>query len=137
MGFIRQSFKRQIFFIFLAVTLAMVIIGGILTVQGFQASIKADYQKNDIEQDRILTQSLVSDLEMVSNAANSIAENEILLSAVAGKKGVSSLSVYSALYENTRDIKDLQQLNYIREASVYSARRADIHQTICRRAIRS
>lgn len=106
MGFIRQSFKRQIFFIFLAVTLAMVIIGGILTVQGFQASIKADYQKNDIEQDRILTQSLVSDLEMVSNAANSIAENEILLSAVAGKKGVSSLSVYSALYENTRDIKD-------------------------------
>lgn len=106
MGFIRQSFKRQIFFIFLAVTLAMVIIGGILTVQGFQASIKADYQKNDIEQDRVLTQSLVSDLEMVSNAANSIAENEILLSAVAGEKGVSSLSVYSALYENTRDIKD-------------------------------
>ena len=41
MGFIRQSFKRQIFIIFLAVTLAMVIIGGILTVQGFQASIKA------------------------------------------------------------------------------------------------
>ena len=106
MGFIRQSFKRQIFIIFLAVTLAMVIIGGILTVQGFQASIKADYQKNDIEQDRILTKSLASDLELVEIAANSIAENEILLSAVAGKKGVSSLSVYSALYENTRDIKD-------------------------------
>ena len=106
MGFIRQSFKRQIFVIFLAVTLAMVIIGGILTVQGFQASIKADYQKNDIEQDRILTKSLASDLELVETAANNIAANEILLSAVTGKKGVSSLSVYSALYENTRDIKD-------------------------------
>ncbi len=114
MGFIRQSFKRQIFVIFLAVTLAMVIIGGILTVQGFQASIKADYQRNDIEQDRILTQSLASDLELVELAVNNIAGDEVLLSAVAGEKGVSSLSVYSALYEHTRDIKDFATVELYR-----------------------
>ena len=123
MGFIRQSFKRQIFVIFLAVTLAMVIIGGILTVQGFQASIKADYQKNDIEQDRILTKSLASDLELVETAANNIAANEILLSAVTGKKGVSSLSVYSALYENTRDIKDFATVElYTGEKCIFSTK---------------
>ena len=47
MGFIRQSFKRQIFVVFLAVTLILVIFGGILTLQGFQARIKQDYEKRD------------------------------------------------------------------------------------------
>ena len=50
MGFVRQSFKRQMFITFLAVTLILVIGGGILTVQGFQARIKADYEFRDSRQ---------------------------------------------------------------------------------------
>ena len=53
MGFVRQSFKRQIFVVFLAVTLFLVIFGGVLTVQGFQARIKSDYEKRDAEQEAV------------------------------------------------------------------------------------
>ena len=49
MGFVRQSFKRQIFVVFLAVTLFLVIFGGVLTIQGFQARIKSEYEKRDAE----------------------------------------------------------------------------------------
>ena len=49
-GFIRQSFRRQIFVVFLCVTLCLVIIGGILTVQGFQARVKDDHARQDEEQ---------------------------------------------------------------------------------------
>ena len=50
MHFIRHSFKRQIFFMFLSVTLVLVIFGGILTIQGFQARIVADHRHQDYEQ---------------------------------------------------------------------------------------
>ena len=53
MGFVRQSFKRQIFVVFLAVTLFLVIFGGVLTIQGFQARIKSDYEKRDAEQEAV------------------------------------------------------------------------------------
>ena len=49
-GVIKQSFKRQIFVIFLTVTLALVIIGGILTIQGFLTKLSSDYEKRDLEQ---------------------------------------------------------------------------------------
>ena len=50
MGFIRQSFKRQIFVVFMIVTLILIILSGVLTIQGFQARIHADYEKTDQEQ---------------------------------------------------------------------------------------
>ena len=39
--------------VFLAVTLFLVIFGGVLTVQGFQARIKSDYEKRDAEQEAV------------------------------------------------------------------------------------
>ena len=141
MGFIRQSFKRQIFFIFLAVTLAMVIIGGVLTVQGFQASIKADYRKNDIEQDRILTRQLESDLGLVETAINNIARDEVLLSAVSGSNASNSLAVYTALYENTRDIKDFSTVELYKDGkcifstkSGYSSNRLPEYYSVLKEA---
>ena len=141
MGFIRQSFKRQIFFIFLAVTLAMVIIGGVLTVQGFQASIKADYRKNDIEQDRILTRQLESDLGLVETAINNIARDEVLLSAVSDSNASNSLAVYTALYENTRDIKDFSTVELYKDGkcifstkSGYSSNRLPEYYSVLKEA---
>ena len=123
MGFIRQSFKRQIFLIFLAVTLVMVIVGGILTVQGFQASIRADYKKRDIEQDRTLTLQLESDLGLVEAAINKIAHDETLLRAAFGERPSNSLAVYTSLYEDTRDIKDFTTVElYLGGRCVYSTK---------------
>ena len=123
MGFIRQSFKRQIFLIFLAVTLAMVIIGGILTVQGFQASIRADYKKRDIEQDRTLTLQLESDLGLVEGAINKIAHDEALMEAAFGERPSNSLTVYTSLYEDTRDIRDFTTVElYQGSRCIYSTK---------------
>ena len=52
MGFVRQSFKRQLFITFLAVTLILVIVVGAVTIQGFQARVKADYEKRDAEREK-------------------------------------------------------------------------------------
>ena len=57
-GFIRHSFRRQLFIVFLAVTLALVLIGGILTIQGFQARIRADHGRQDEEQAGIISERI-------------------------------------------------------------------------------
>ena len=65
MGFIRQSFKRQIFVIILTVTLVMVIFGGILTLQGFRSRIIADYEGADLEREHILNERLGKDFALI------------------------------------------------------------------------
>jgi two-component system sensor histidine kinase YesM len=104
MGFVRQSFKRQIFVVFLAVTLFMVIFGGILTVQGFQARIKADYEKRDSEQEQQITGKLETVLGYCESTLDNIENSSTLVSSFyKGRK--NSLKIYSELYEASRDIR--------------------------------
>ena len=54
MSFIRHSFKRKLFFIILSVTLILVVCGGIMTIQGFQARIKVDHERDDRIQESLI-----------------------------------------------------------------------------------
>ena len=120
MGWIRKSFKRQIFVVFLTVTLVLVIFGGILTLQGFQARIRADYEKRDIEQDRIVTEQLRSDFAQIEASIEAIAGDKVIQNALKSRRS-SSLAVYSALYEDTQDIREFSTIElYSGSNCVYS-----------------
>ncbi len=104
MGFVKQSFRRQIFVVFLAVTLFMVIFGGILTVQGFQARIRSDYEKRDIEQEEQITEKLRILLGHCEDTLDNIENSNVLVSSFyKGRK--NSLEIYSELYEASSSIR--------------------------------
>ncbi len=104
MGFVRQSFKRQIFVVFLAVTLFMVVFGGILTVQGFQARIRSDYEKRDAEQEKEIAGRLNTLLESCDETLESIGKSSVLQkSFYRGRK--NSLDIYSELYSASLNIR--------------------------------
>ncbi len=120
MGFVRQSFKRQIFVVFLAVTLCLVIFGGILTVQGFQARIKADYERRDAEQEAVAVGKINDILQKSEETLEAIAGSEVLLdSFYKGRK--NSIAIYADLYEATRQVRSFAQVDlYMGNRCMYS-----------------
>ena len=81
MNIIRQSFKRQIFVLTLVITLAMVIISGVLTVQGFQARLESDYAREDKAQELLIRNSLLDMMTKSDEAIDKITEDETLMGA--------------------------------------------------------
>ncbi|MBE5826974.1 MAG: sensor histidine kinase [Butyrivibrio sp.] len=120
MGFVRQSFKRQIFVVFLAVTLCLVIFGGILTIQGFQARVRADYEKRDAEQEAVVIGKINDILQRSEETLEAIAASDVLLdSFYKGRK--NSIAIYADLYEATRPVRSFAQVDlYMGNRCMYS-----------------
>ncbi len=120
MGFVRQSFKRQIFVVFLAVTLFLVIFGGILTIQGFQARIKSDYEKRDAEQEAVAIGKINDILTKSEETLDAIADSEVLINSFyKGRK--NSIAIYADLYEATRQVRSFAQVDlYMGSRCMYS-----------------
>ena len=123
MGFIRHSFKRRLFFIILSVTLVLVIFGGILTIQGFQARIRVDHEREDREQEIAIGNKIDDVLTISESVLDKIAESDALKKALMpGPK--NDLDTYSALYEVTADIRDYAVVDlYLGGTSKFSTRR--------------
>ena len=122
MDFIRQSFKRQIFAVFLSVSLFLVILGGVITIQAFQGRIKQDYEKRDIEQQKYVTAKISSMIEIVNNAIDKMEESEVIKDAFTkGRK--NSLDIYSELYEITNEVRNFASVDlYVGDTCKYSTR---------------
>ena len=110
MSIIRQSFKRQLFTVLLTVTLLMLVIGGIFTIQGFQAKLRSDYEKRDIEQNSTINTQLEQDFELSEDALNKLSESEVIINALTSTKN-SSLTIYSELYDISRQIRDFAEVD--------------------------
>lgn len=122
MGFIRQSFKRQIFVIILTVTLVMVIFGGILTLQGFRSRIIADYEGADLEREHILNERLGKDFALIETALNNIADNDVLTDAIHDNEK-NSLKVYTELYKDASEIRDFATIElYAASRCIFSTK---------------
>ena len=122
MGFVRQSFKRQIFVVFLAVTLFLVIFGGILTVQGFQARVVSDYEKMDAQQEEQVAEKINDVIQKSEETLDTISQSDVLRDAFfKGRK--NSLEIYSSLYEATREVREFSVVDmYIGSRCMYSTR---------------
>ncbi|RKM58841.1 sensor histidine kinase [Butyrivibrio sp. CB08] len=122
MGFVRQSFKRQMFITFLTVTLILVIGGGILTVQGLQARIRADYELRDSRQVAMVEERISGILQDTEDTIDRIAHNEAIADSFSkGRK--NSLNIYNALYEETRQIREFAVVDlYLGGLCMYSTR---------------
>ena len=122
---IKHSFKKKLFFIVLAITLTLVIFGGILTIQGFQARIKADHERDDMVQEEIINQRIEDILISTENVLDAISESKTLSGAV-GPRSKSAQDVYAALYEVSAPIRDFSVVDiYFGGVSHYSSGRGD------------
>lgn len=120
MNIIRQSFKRQLFVMFLVVTLVMVVISGVLTLRGFQARVESDYASQDQAQELSIRNSLLDMLTKSDEAIDKITENEILMDAFS-LSNANNQVIYSALYEETASIRDFASVDlYSNGNCIYS-----------------
>ncbi|MCR5823639.1 MAG: sensor histidine kinase [Lachnospiraceae bacterium] len=103
-GFIRHSFKRQLFWIFLSVTLTLVILGGVLTIQGFQARIRSAHEKTDEGQEKVINSIIVKILDLSEKTLEEVRENEMVMRALSGEEA-NPQTVYAALYEASTDVR--------------------------------
>ncbi|SDI45753.1 two-component system, sensor histidine kinase YesM [Pseudobutyrivibrio sp. 49] len=110
MNIIRQSFKRQIFVLTLVITLAMVIISGVLTVQGFQARLESDYAREDKAQELLIRNSLLDMMTKSDEAIDKITEDETLMGAFTLSRENNQV-IYAALYEKTAAIRDFASVD--------------------------
>ncbi len=101
---VKFSFKRQLFWIFLSVTLTLVILGGVLTIQGFQARITRDHEIADEETAKVVASEVSKMLRLSEKTLKNIIKNETVIKAFDGQKD-NQQAVYTALYEASADIR--------------------------------
>ena len=130
MGFIRQSFKRQIFAVFLSVSLLLVIIGGMVTIQTFQARVLLDYENRDLEQQRYVTGRITDMLDLADSAMDRIEKSDAIIEALTtGRR--NSFNVYAELYEITNDIRGFSVIElYKGSTSRYSTKSGSISDSL-------
>ena len=130
MGFIRQSFKRQIFAVFLSVSLLLVIIGGMVTIQTFQARVLLDYENRDLEQQRYVTGRITDMLDLADSAMDKIEKSDAIIEALTtGRR--NSFNVYAELYEITNDIRGFSVIElYKGSTSRYSTKSGSIADSL-------
>lgn len=130
MRWIRQSFRRQIFWIFLSVALILAISGGILTLQGYEARLRADYVRRDLQQAEAVNAQVTELLVLCRQALNSIARNQVIQSGIkAGTR--APRTVYGALYRETGEIRDYSVTEiYEGEICVYATSSQDRQRTL-------
>ncbi len=104
---VRQSFRRQLFVAFLAVTLLMVIGGGMITIQGFRLRLRQEYRNSDILQGNIIRENVMDILRGADEALTDMAGDKELAEALAGELGDTGANrVYTILYRSTAGLRD-------------------------------
>ena len=129
-NFINQSFKRQIFFVFLAITLALVIGGGILTLRGFQARIKSDYEKQDIQQDKLINEHLLNAFQLSETTMAAIEANQTLRGSFTDFPR-DNQKIYEHLYNETSLVRDFATVDlYANGNCIFSTSQSKMPATL-------
>ncbi|MBP5151556.1 MAG: sensor histidine kinase [Lachnospiraceae bacterium] len=125
MSFIRHSFKRKLFFIILSVTLILVVCGGIMTIQGFQARIKVDHERDDRVQESVIGGKLETALQASETALNRIGASETLKNSLNPGYRMPN-AIYAALYDISSEIRDFATVElYLGGTGRYSTGRGE------------
>ncbi|MCR5310021.1 MAG: sensor histidine kinase [Lachnospiraceae bacterium] len=125
MSFIRHSFKRKIFVIILSVTLILVVCGGIMTIQGFQARIRVDHERDDRVQESVIAGKLEDAFGAAESVLNRIGNSETLRNSLRPGYKMPN-AVYAALYDISSDIKDYATVElFLGGTGMYSTGRGE------------
>jgi two-component system sensor histidine kinase YesM len=126
MNFIKGSFKRQIFFIFLAVMVVMVVTGGILTIQGFQARVRMDHENVDLEQDVLINEALSATFEEAKEVLSKLKDNETIIKSLnSNMRG--DMAVYLALYDAAGSLREYATIDLYKGSECwYSTKRGGL-----------
>ncbi len=103
----KQSFGRKLFASLFAVTLIMVIAGGILTIEGFRARVRSDYMARDIAREARIIEKVRDMLASADLAVENIAEDEEFLKAidVRNHNRAKDKEIYNRLYRETEQVR--------------------------------
>ncbi len=126
MNFIKASFKRQIFIVFLAVMVVMVVTGGILTIQGFQARVRMDHENVDLEQDIKINESLTKAFEDGEEVLSKLKGNDTIIKSLnSNMRG--DMAVYLALYDAAGALRDYATIDLYKGSECrYSTKRGGL-----------
>jgi two-component system sensor histidine kinase YesM len=101
----KQSFQRWLFIALFSVTLTLVIAGGILTIQGFQARIRLEYMERDLKQQALIMESIRNMLNTAEAAVNKLSENDSFIRAVETRNKAREREIYNELYQETEEVR--------------------------------
>ena len=101
----KQSFQRRLFIALFSVTLTLVIAGGILTIQGFQARIRLEYMERDLKQQALIMESIRNMLNTAEAAVNKLSENDSFIRAVETRNKAREREIYNELYQETEEVR--------------------------------
>ena len=105
MRLIKGSYKRRMFFSFLALSIVFILVSGIVSVQLFRVKIGRDFVANDVEAFAKITERLSAAFDEVGQAIEQIGNNDILKGAASGNDGNFRL-INSELFASTRQIRE-------------------------------
>ena len=105
MRLIKGSYRRWMFFSFLALSIVFILFSGIISVQLFRLKIDRDFVENDKEAFSRIRESLTAAFNEAEQAIVQIGENEILIDAASGK-GDNTRLINSELFADTRQIRE-------------------------------
>ena len=118
---LRQSFGRKMFASLFAVTLTLVITGGILTIQGFQARIRSDYMQRDLERQEQVVGKISEMLAKADKSVIKIAGDEDFIKAIETHKQKKDSEIYNGLYQETEAVREYASVDiYIGEKRYYT-----------------
>ena len=102
----KQSFRRKLFAALLAVTLTLVILGGILTIEGFQARLRSDYMERDLRQQALIEDKVQNMLRTADETLSSIASNKSFVKAVETRTNTRDREIYNELFKETEAVRE-------------------------------
>lgn len=110
-AYIRKSFKRKLLVCFLAVALVPLTLSGIFFIQMFQMQVKQDYEKKLAEQAQVIQHALTEALDEFDRTMLVLCQELSETRALEEETGISRISVYGKLYEETAHIRALAQFD--------------------------
>jgi two-component system sensor histidine kinase YesM len=86
--------------------LTLVIAGGILTIQGFQARIRSDYMAGDLRQQALIMEKIENMLSTAEEAVAGISENRDFIEAIEKRNKARDIEIYNELYKETEKVRE-------------------------------
>ncbi|MCD7884842.1 MAG: histidine kinase [Lachnospiraceae bacterium] len=113
--FIGKSFKRELLFGLLLVSLIPLVLCSVFLIELFRVKLTDDSRKLDLEEAQVVNGTLLDFFDDLDETLASLASDELIAEALATGRSGMATEVYARLYEETAQLREMA------EFEIYSA----------------
>ena len=110
-NFIRSSFRRELLFNFMLVTMVPLLLCSVIMIQSFKTKIQSDYEKEATSQSEEAVHSIASVMDELDAMSIAISTNENILKSLYLKDTEERKSIYMELYDMTFELRQYAQIS--------------------------